>query len=280
MLANGVKETTTTTGTGTVTLAAVTGAARFSQAFSVGDIASYAIKDGDNWEWGIGTVSAGNTLARTAITATLVSGTYTATGATAITLSGSAEVLCAEHTGNTIAGVTPRNGTRFIAGHLTNQVLTSSTGTSTGTVALMPFTAPRRKFQLNSLGLLVTTLGASGTVVLGLYSDNAGVPGTLLTSCTIDSSTTGRKSASVSTALRLIPGQMYWVALLGLTTTCSVLAIPAGEAIVDAGFQMVSSQYQPFGYYRITGQSSLPSSAAGALQYYGGVPFAIEVIES
>lgn len=280
MLANGVKETTTTTGTGTVTLAAVTGSVRFSQAFSTGDIASYAIKDGDNWEWGIGTVGAGNTLARTTIIATLVAGTYTATSASAITLSGSADVLCAEHTGNVIAGVTPRNGTRFIPGHLTNQILLNAVATSTGNVCAMPFTAPRRKFQVNSLGLTITTLGAGGTVVLGIYSDNNGVPGTLLTSCTIDSSTTGRKSATVSTALRLVPGQMYWVALLGLTTTCNVLSIPATEAIIDAGYQLSSSQYQPFCYYRLTSQSSLPSSLASAIQFYGGTPFAIEVIES
>lgn len=99
MLANGVQETTTTTGTGTVTLAAATGFNRFS-VFAVGGIASYAIKDGNNREWGMGTVSAGNTLARTHVMATLVAGTYNATNPTAITLaSGAAEVICTPHIG-------------------------------------------------------------------------------------------------------------------------------------------------------------------------------------
>ena len=100
MLANGIKETTATTGTGTVTLAAVAGYARFSGGFAVGLPGSYAIKDGSNWEWGVGTVGAGNTLARTTITATLVDGTYIGSGATAITLaSGAADVICTDHTG-------------------------------------------------------------------------------------------------------------------------------------------------------------------------------------
>lgn len=93
-IANGVKETTTTVGTGTMTLVAVTGFARFSAAFSNGTLVPYAIKDGDNWEWGVGTVGASNTLARTTVQSKLVSGTFTQGGTTAITLSGSAEVLC------------------------------------------------------------------------------------------------------------------------------------------------------------------------------------------
>lgn len=101
MLANGIKETTATTGTGTVTLAAVTGFTRFSAAFAVGDRAAYCIKDGDNREWGVGTVAAGNTLERTYRLGTLVAGVYSSDVAgalTAITLaSGAAEVICDVH---------------------------------------------------------------------------------------------------------------------------------------------------------------------------------------
>lgn len=104
MLANGVKETTVTTGTGVVTLAATPGFARFSQAFAANDTVSYAIRDGNNWEWGIGVVGTGNTLARTTITATFVSNVYTNIAATAINLSGNAEVFCGLHTGSISAG--------------------------------------------------------------------------------------------------------------------------------------------------------------------------------
>lgn len=100
MLANGVRENTGTTGTGTLTLSALTGFTRFANGFANGLVASYVLRDNNNWEWGIGTVGAGNTLARTTITATLVAGVYTTTGATAINLvSGSADILGADHTG-------------------------------------------------------------------------------------------------------------------------------------------------------------------------------------
>ena len=90
-----IKETTATAGTGTVTLAAVTGWARFSNAFSVSDVVPYIIiDDNGNKETGFGTIGASNTLARTTPSVTLVSGTYDNTTPTAITLSGSATVLC------------------------------------------------------------------------------------------------------------------------------------------------------------------------------------------
>lgn len=69
MLANGVKETTTTTGTGTVTLSAVTGYPRVADVVPTGAPVDYAIQSGNNREAGIGTVGAGNTLTRVRATA-------------------------------------------------------------------------------------------------------------------------------------------------------------------------------------------------------------------
>lgn len=77
-----VKETTTTTGTGTYTLAgAVTG----FQSFSVignGNTTYYTATDGTNWEVGIGTyTSSGTTLARTTILESSNSGNAVSWGA-------------------------------------------------------------------------------------------------------------------------------------------------------------------------------------------------------
>lgn len=67
--ADRVKETSTTTGTGTYTLAgAVTGFRTFSIAVGNGNTCYYVAEDGASWEVGVGTVGAG-TLARTTVLA-------------------------------------------------------------------------------------------------------------------------------------------------------------------------------------------------------------------
>lgn len=64
-----VQETSTTTGTGTLTLAgAVSGFQTFSSAIGNGNTTYYAIVGGSEWEVGLGTVAAG-TLARTTVIA-------------------------------------------------------------------------------------------------------------------------------------------------------------------------------------------------------------------
>ena len=90
--ANGVSETTATTGTGNITLTARSGYVRFNDRFATNDRVRYSIKDGNNREWGYGTYNGGHVLARTTIIGTLASGVYTAGGA-ALNLSGSAIVF-------------------------------------------------------------------------------------------------------------------------------------------------------------------------------------------
>jgi hypothetical protein len=64
-----VKETSTTTGTGTFTLGgAVTGFRSFGSVMATGDTCFYCIEDGTNWEVGIGTyTTSGTTLSRDTI---------------------------------------------------------------------------------------------------------------------------------------------------------------------------------------------------------------------
>ena len=193
MLANGIKETTGTSGTGTVTLASITGFTRFANGFANGALASYAIRDGNNWEWGVGTVGAGNTLARTTIIATLVAGTYTTTGATAITLaSGSAEVIGVDHTGTTrpISNLTGTSAN--LAAALTDETGTGSAvfGTNpTLTGATLAGTVAGGGNQLNNviigastpLAGSFTTLSASGQSYLRDRVQITGIGGAALT---------------------------------------------------------------------------------------------------
>ncbi|TNE60831.1 MAG: hypothetical protein EP335_17480 [Alphaproteobacteria bacterium] len=95
MLANRVREYTTTVGTGDITLAgAMAGFVGFADAFADGDTVSYVVEDGDNYEIGTGTFTAGRLL-RTLVQETLLDGQYLKAGAVAISLSGNARVFVA-----------------------------------------------------------------------------------------------------------------------------------------------------------------------------------------
>lgn len=91
LFADLVQESTTTTGTGTVTLAQMTGWVRFSDRFSVNDRVYYSIRSGDNWEVGFGTLGSSNTLARTSIIGSYVAGVWTS-GGSPISLAGTSTV--------------------------------------------------------------------------------------------------------------------------------------------------------------------------------------------
>lgn len=75
IVADRVKETTTTTGTGSITLAgASTGYQTFDSAFDVGVDVYYTIAGGAEWEVGIGTLSASTTLTRNQVLSSSNSG--------------------------------------------------------------------------------------------------------------------------------------------------------------------------------------------------------------
>lgn len=90
LIANWVKETTTTSGTGTITLAgAVPGFIAFTDYFTDGVTVKYCIQDGNDREIGLGVFTAsGTTLTRATIIETLVAGTFDNTSPSAINLSG------------------------------------------------------------------------------------------------------------------------------------------------------------------------------------------------
>ena len=104
-LANWVKETTATTGTGPIDLAgAETGFIAVTDGFSDGDMVEYFITSGNNREHGMGAFTAsGTTLARTYIFETLFSGTYNNTNPTAISLTGTSTVICAASSRNVLS---------------------------------------------------------------------------------------------------------------------------------------------------------------------------------
>ncbi len=221
-LSNWTEATTTTTGAGTLTLAAVPPYPLPSASLAVNEYVQYSIATSDNkFESGIGQIGAANTLARTRVLSTYDGTTYNNLTATALTL------IAGSHT----VYLTPMSEGLFeplrfpvTDAAVTNPVVMSTamgaTQSNVSTAAIQRITC--FPFRLETSGLLtgmsvnVSVAGATSTTLLGLYGvASNGSPGRLIaqTSATIDSSTTGYKTQAVSANVRLTPG-WYWAAVL------------------------------------------------------------------
>lgn len=250
MLANGAKETTATTGTGTVTLSAVTGFPRFSQVLSVGQFVDYAIQDGNNWEWGVGKVAASNTLERALITAKFDGGTYSKNPATGLSLSGGATVFCtpsADSIGEAMGGTGALGA--FSPGWVrsAHAVQTAQYG---GTLALsnwnnlfwFPFVWPAgvRRFA-NAVRLHVQTAGAGTKMRVGLVrsADTATGHKVLAQTGDIAIGTTGTKTASLLEGTVALPLDRYWLVFI----TDGTVTLRACEGVCGDSYLPVSGGF-------------------------------------
>lgn len=244
MLDIGIKETTTTSGTGAVTLAAVTGFARVSDAFSVGDPVAYTLINGSNYECGIGTVGAGNTLSRDVIVKTLSGGVLT-DGGSAISLSGSTDVVVTQHhaTPQGDAGFVPTGvGQRWVP-NATNCTNLSTVTMSANRGYFMPFAASFVATPFAAMGIVVAS-AVAGTAYAALFesklvSGNL-LPGRLLHQTgALDTGATGEKLTS-ALGIRLKAGHVYW---LGVTSSAaaSLRAVPIAGLNAMLGFDPAST---------------------------------------
>jgi hypothetical protein len=162
--------TTSTTGTGTVTLgSAITDATNgdlvsFATAGAAnGDVVKYTIVDGNAWEIGTGTyTSSGTTLSRTLVKSS--SGSL-------LTLSGSAKV----YSNNTVEEIAPDHP-GYVSGRyyltLWQGLLFSSNAISSNSVRLTPMFIKER-VTISELGTLVTAAVASTNIQAALYNSHA-----------------------------------------------------------------------------------------------------------
>ena len=148
-----VQETTTTTGTGTVTLAgAVTGFQTFS-VIGDGNTTYYAITSGNDWEVGLGTYTAsGTTLSRDTILESSNSGS-------AITLSGTSNVF--------VTYPAEKSGHKDATNTLYSEQVAASNGIFVNSTTVSAnFTVPNNYHAL-SVGPVTINGGVSVTVPSG-----------------------------------------------------------------------------------------------------------------
>jgi hypothetical protein len=114
---------------------------------------------------------------------------------------------------------------------------------------------------LNTLAIYLDRTNTATTVVLGVYSDNGGTPGTLLTQGTIIAPTNGAWNRVAVPPITLVAGRSYWLVVLA----------PQGGGTVQfwdkaiGGAAIVSNQ---------TTLTSLPTSWQSGQRYPGSPPTA------
>lgn len=232
MLANWVKESTGTIGTGTISLGgAEAGHVPFSAAFVTGSMVLYSIEDGNNRETGLGLLASGSpwTLARTKVFETLVGGVYDGAPASAIALSGAAKVFVADAVQafgpNTVTAPGMTSGVLrppSVLGYNYSGKAGGEFSSSAGRIVLQPFTA-FTPLKITALGANVTTASAGGLFRIGIYTKTYDhKPGALIVdSGNLSTTATGQILATLGSPLYLPAGRYFAADAVDNTTAAA-----------------------------------------------------------
>jgi hypothetical protein len=241
MFGNWIRQTTTTTGTGPLTLSPVSGYPTFADEFAAGERFQYQVLDDATAapiESGMGYLS-GGALVRERIECTMVSGTFDNTTPAAVSLAaGTKRVICAVSAASTQSVAAGAFGTSSaVKGYGDGNLIFGSGGgyvTAGGRGFAMPFSAQAAN-EIDAVLVRVTTAGPGGTLMRGaIYSIGAdGLPDVQLAlSGTEDGATTGLKSLTF-TAFR--PPQRFFVAVI-TSSSLTVYGTPSGVNGGHLGF--------------------------------------------
>ncbi len=81
---------------------------------------------------------------------------------------------------------------------------------------------------VHSLWLYVDSANSASSIVVGLYADNSGAPGSLLASATMDSPSRGAWNSAEMAPVTVSSGSRYWLAALAPTGTLALRDVPSG----------------------------------------------------
>ena len=242
MFHNAIKQTTTTTGTGNLTLSAVAGFAEFSDWFPVNRPISYALLDSNGLflEAGIGYLNGSGELVRARVQATLTSGVGDDTNPTAFSLTGTTTVICTAHSG-TIQPAQANIDSVSSIGRFVGPANAVQTGVGASMMlnrcTYTPFHL-RMGMTLASMGLQVTTAQAGGVIKIGLYAMSADGyigPQIAVGAADIDASTTGFKSVSVANQIYLPPGDYFTATVASGSASAPAVACHNGTGTLLGG---------------------------------------------
>ena len=138
--------------------------------------------------------------------------------------------------------------------YVASAVATSTLAMTNNTSYWVPF-AVNKRTDVSAISISVSSASTSSSESVGIYSSNLTslYPKTLLTSVTLDTSSTGLKTGTLATTITLTPG-IYWIALAS-NGAPALIALAVGLLL-----PLAYSTTTPVTYYRNTG-TTLPSTA-------------------
>lgn len=194
---------------------------------ATGDTVCYGAWDSSgHYESGTGTYASGS-LARAPAFSTAGYGV-------AATFSGSVTLICAIDAAGILAARagmwSPPSGAYTPGNFYMTPAMYATVGTFYANVATaMPWMA-QATGTIQSLSAMLTSAG-SGTwnLMLAIYTDNGGSPGTLLGSGIVQpGAATGVVTATLSPGITVTPGTLYWLVAISDTTTSGKWGMSAG----------------------------------------------------
>lgn len=271
MLGNWIRQTTTTTGTGNLTLAAASGYPTFADVIGTSRRVAYTIlndADGKPIEAGIGYMSDATTLVRERVTATLSGGVYDDTSPSAVSLAaGTYRVICSgtadaiQQSAKDVNRNTQVSAQKLISsGHVSIHTA-SSTGYAAvaNRLVFMPFKL-EVSAEVDALAVRVGTGVAATNVRLGLYDIGSdGQPNALLRETSaLASATSGADVIGTVTPIRLQPG---WYFLAIATDGAPALGVFNGSVMPVWMGSSANSLIVPNFFYSTHTFGSLPNPA-------------------
>jgi hypothetical protein len=269
MLGNWIRQTTTSTGTGNLTLVAITGFPQFTDQFGLTDYFYYTIlndSDGTPLESGIGHLSSSTVMVRDKVLATYVAGTYSDNDPAAVTLAaGTKRVICSMEQGAMLANAPNINAvSTYRLQYPTGQMVGNSAGVAAmfaDIVVYIPtlISTPR---TIDAIQFRVSVVGGAGSVSkVGIYNSTLdGKPATLIDqSASINTASAAGIKVGTMTKRRYKPGLYFLAYTCSVSApTCNTPGTSQINPIIGGDANMLASNG---GFYEANATLTLPATA-------------------